>query len=341
MNSNLSYFQLLMPLYSYFILGRYLGSFQPYNVNPFQFVPHNGLESWYSCWSRDGNYFIYSRGFGWISIANFKTASEKMFNDSNIMDLFATNDSEDSLAPDLSTLSHPSRALVADYLTRLIRQRNRPGYVPPAPTSNSPVFKSFPVGSPAAPVLSLDTTLIQLPNRLLSAQSSAQQPSQTSSTSASESEDPLGSIFALIRRASNPLSAKRGRQLALHKEASSAAQAQSQPSNSYTAPLARTVSSPESSPTPPPEPHTRINVFAVGLANGTIRLFNLNTENVQSLATLEHQVPAHPSPAVRAVLFSPADQSLLASAGRDGFVKLWRWTDAIHLSGDCVTMFYY
>ena len=259
-----------------------------------------------------------------------------MAKDSNIMDLFDNIDTEDSLAPDLSTLSNPSRAFIADYLTRLIRQRNKPGYVPPAPMSNSPVFKSFPVGSPAAPVLSLDTTLIQLPNRLLCSQSSTQQTSQTESTSASESEDPLGSIFALIRRASNPLSGKRARQLALHQEPSPAAQAQSQSSNAQAAPLACTISSPESSPTPSPEPHTRINVLAVGLANGTVRLFNLNSENVQSLATLEHQVSAYSSPAVRAILFSPADASLLASAGRDGFVKLCRWTDAIHLSGDFV-----
>ena len=263
-----------------------------------------------------------------------------MAKDSNIMDLFDNIDSEDSLAPDLSTLCNPSRALIADYLTRLIRQRNKPGYVPPAPISNSPVFKSFPVGSPAAPVLSLDTTMIQLSNRVPCPQPSAQQPSQRESTSASESEDPLGSIFALIRRASNPLSGKRARQLALHQEPSPAAQAQSQFSNAQAAPLARTISSPESSATPPPEPLTRINVLAVGLANGTVRLFNLNSESVQSLATLEHQVPAHLSPAVRAILFSPADPSLLASAGRDGFVKLWRWTDAIHLSGDFVTMLY-
>ena len=110
------------------ILGRYLGSFQPNSVNPFQFVPRNGLESWYNCWSKDGNYFIYSRGFGWISIANFKTASERMAKDSNIMDLFDNIDTEDSLAPDLSTLCNPSRAFIADYLTRLIRQRNKPGY---------------------------------------------------------------------------------------------------------------------------------------------------------------------------------------------------------------------
>ena len=90
-----------------------------------------------------------------------------MAKDSNLMDLFDNIESEDSLAPDLSTLSSFSRALIADYLTRLIRQRNKPCYVFPAPISKSPVFKSFPVGSPAAPVLSLDTTLIQLPNRLL------------------------------------------------------------------------------------------------------------------------------------------------------------------------------
>ena len=42
-----------------------------------------------------------------------------MAKDRNIMDLFDNIDTEDSLAPDLSTLCNPSRALIADYLTRL------------------------------------------------------------------------------------------------------------------------------------------------------------------------------------------------------------------------------
>lgn len=322
------------------LLGRFLGSFQPSNINAFQYIPRNGIESWFSCWSKDGRFFIYSRGFGYISIANFQTASEKVANDKNILALFRNIDYEDDLAPDMSSVSNPSRAFVAEYLIRLIKHRNNPEYGAPPPSNNGPVFKSFAVGSPASPVLSLDTTLIQISNRLLfptqtNVKQTAQKPAPTSM---SQSEDPLGSIFALIRRASNPLSLKRGRPLELNREAppaSSDAQTSSAPLDG--APLLRTISSPE--PESPPaaatsEPHTLINVLAVGLENGTVRLFNLNTPEVQSLATLQHKSLTSTSSAVRALLFSPSDPTLLATAGRDAYVKLWRWTDFIYLSGN-------
>ena len=80
-----------------------------------------------------------------------------------------------------------------------------------------------------------------------------------------------------------------------------------------------------------------MNFLAVGLANGTVRLFNLKSKSVSSLATLEQQVPAHLSAAVRTIFFSPADPIFLTSAGRDGFVKLCGWTAAIHISSDFVT----